>query len=99
MSRYKGNGDKCSHGCGLTYGKLRTGMRYYDVFTMLMDNSDDSDEWKYKRRGTVLGAWFAIKQTMWEYHCEEGGCLNDPRNVEGPNIVAIGDALEGEVPF
>lgn len=96
MSRYKGNSDKCPHGCGLTYGKLRTGLRYYDVFTMLMDNSDDTADWTYKRRSTVLGKWFSIKSEMWGYHIDEGGCPNDPRNVAASNLVATGDAVEGD---
>lgn len=103
-SRYKGNADKCPHGCGLTYKKLNTGLRYYDVFKMLMDHSEDSGDWSYKRRHTVLGKWFEIKQQMWSYHCEEGGCPNDPRNVAAEHhIVTLGDAVEGfdadESPF
>lgn len=82
MSSYKGNADVCPHGCGLTYRKLKTGLRYYDVFTLLMDYSDDSAEWKYKRRRTILGKWFEIKQSQWAYHCDEGGCEKDPRNMK-----------------
>lgn len=98
---YKGDGDKCPHGCGLTYGKLRTGLRYWDVFVMLMDYSEDSAEWTYKKRATVLGKWHEIKKSMWEYHCEEGGCPEDPRNVAATasNLVLEGDAYEDEVPF
>ncbi len=96
MSRYSGNSDKCPHGCGLTYGKLRTGLRYYDVFTMLMDNRADRDEWKYKRRHTVLGAWFQIKRSMWDYHCDEGGCPSDPRNIVAESTIVLGDAVQGD---
>lgn len=103
MSSYKGNADTCPHGCGLTYRRLKTGLRYYDVFTLLMDYSTDRDEWKYKRRHTVLGKWHEIKQSQWKYHCEEGGCPNDPRNVAAEqSVVALGDAVVGfddGVPF
>lgn len=92
-SQYKGNGEKCPHGCGLTYGKLRTGLCYYDVFVMLMDYSEDSADWTYKRKATILGKWFQIKQQMWKYHIDEGGCDNDPRNV------AVSNVILGEVPF
>ena len=95
MSTYKGNADKCPH-CGLTYRKLNTGLRYYDVFTMLMDYSEDRDEWKYKRRHTVLGKWFEIKQSMWSYHIDDGGCPLDARNVPvEQTVIARGDAVEG----
>lgn len=93
MSAYKGNSDCCPHGCGLTYGELRTGLRYFDVFVMLMDYSSDRDEWQYKRRGTVLGKWHEIKQQMWTYHCDEGGCELDPRNV------AAQAEVQDDVPF
>ena len=82
MSTFRGNADRCPHGCGLTYRKLKTGLRYHDIFVLLMDYSEDPDEWKYKRRHTVLGKWFEIKQQMWQYHCDEGGCDRDPRNLE-----------------
>ena len=90
---YRGDDDQCPHGCGLTYGKLRTGLRYYDVFLLLMDYSDDSNDWSYKRRNTVLGKWFEIKQQMWKYHCDEGGCPEDPRNQEAYH------ADEDPIPF
>ena len=109
MSAYKGNCDKCPHGCGLTYGKLNTGLRYYDVFVMLMDYSTDSADWTYKRRRTVLGKWHQIKKSMWDYHCNEGGCPKDPRNIAAGGteldftVDALNDAVEAcgenEVPF
>lgn len=90
---YRGDAEKCPHGCGLSYGRFRTGLRYHDVFILLMDYSEDPDEWKYKRRGTVLGKWFQIKQQMWLYHTDEGGCPEDPRNLEAER------AHEDPVPF
>jgi hypothetical protein len=70
VSRYKGNSDKCKH-CDLTYGVMRTGFSYYDIWTMLMDHSEDPADWKYKRRGTVLGMWHQTKKEMWERHLDE----------------------------
>lgn len=67
MSRYKGNSDRCPH-CGLTYGRFRTGLTYQDVVGWLWDNSEDSADWRYKRRGTILGLWHQTKKEFWEEH-------------------------------
>lgn len=83
---YKGNADQCPHGCGLTYKKLRTGLQYDDVYELLKDHSEDKNDWTYKRRHTVLGKWFEIKQSMWDEHCNEGGCLMDPRNIAADEV-------------
>jgi hypothetical protein len=40
---------------------------------MLADYSPDRGEWKYKRRHTVLGKLFQIKQEMWSQHLDECG--------------------------
>lgn len=104
---YKGDNESCPHGCGLTYGKLRTGMTYTHVFQMLKDNHTDPKDWTYKRRSKVLGAWFAIKRSMWDYHCNVGGCSEDPRNMAAialeHSVVVMGDAIESfddeEAPF
>lgn len=72
MSRYSGNSDECPH-CGLTYGEFRTGLNYQTVYLMLPWELDPSDGIN-KRRGTVLGKWFQIKQEQWRAHladCEE----------------------------
>jgi hypothetical protein len=69
VSRYKGNADKCPH-CGMTYRKLNTGLKYHDVFVMLMDYSDDRADWKHKRRGTVLGKWHQHKKELWQRHID-----------------------------
>lgn len=58
--------------CGLSYKELRTGLTYQDVFEMLWSASDDPSTWRYKRRNTVLGKWYQIKQEMWAEHI--GGC-------------------------
>jgi hypothetical protein len=68
MSRYSGNGDRCP-GCGMRYGDFRTGLTFQDVHDFLKDNEDDPSEWRYKRRGTVLGHWHQIKKEWWEKHC------------------------------
>jgi hypothetical protein len=75
MSRFSGNNDTCP-GCGLVYKDLRTGLNYQGVFEMLWRASADSTQWKYKRRGTVLGLWHQIKQGAWAEHkrgCAPGG--------------------------
>lgn len=67
MSRYHGNSDACPC-CGLTYGRFRTGLTYRDVYSFLMGGEDD---WRYKRRGTVLGHWHQIKLEWWEKHLSD----------------------------
>jgi hypothetical protein len=72
MSRYAGNHDPCPH-CGLLYKYFGTGLTYSDVWLMMADHSEDSSEWKYKKRNTVLGKWFQVKQEMWKKHIRECG--------------------------
>ena len=69
MSCYVGNEDECP-ACKLTYRKLHTGFSYQDVWLMFFDDSDDTDDWKYKTRGVILGKWHQIKQEMWTEHIE-----------------------------
>jgi len=69
MSRYSGNHEACPV-CGLKYKNLQTGLCYDEVFQMLWRTSEDSKEWRYKRRRTVLGLWHQIKQEYWKQHKE-----------------------------
>lgn len=56
----------------MTYDEFRTGLTYRDVFQMLWSSSGDPKDWRYKRRGTVLGMWRQIKLEMWrEYERRE----------------------------
>jgi hypothetical protein len=57
--------------CGWTYAELRTGHTYREVRAMLWVNSPDPADWRYKRRGTVLGLWRSIKLTLWQQHLTE----------------------------
>lgn len=68
MSRYRGNGESCPH-CGVTYGTFRTGLNYHAVHELLKDYSEDPRDWRYKRRGTVLGKWHQIKKELFARHC------------------------------
>jgi hypothetical protein len=70
MSRYVGNNDECP-ACGTRYGDFKTGMTYREVWLMFYDNSPDPADWKYKRPGTILGKWHAIKKDMFAQHIEE----------------------------
>lgn len=70
VSRYSGNNKKCPT-CGLAYGKLRTGFTYRQVYDLMKDFHEDSSLWRYKRRHTVLGMWFSLKQQLWKMHLEE----------------------------
>lgn len=79
MSRYRGNGDACPH-CGTLYGRFRTGFTYDAIHDLLKDYSPDAADWRYKRRGTVLGKWHQLKKELWAQHKNEG-CGMEPRNV------------------
>lgn len=48
------------------YDRFRTGLTYDAVKKMLWDESEDRADWKYKRRGTVLGHWHQLKMEMYE---------------------------------
>jgi hypothetical protein len=53
---------------------MRTGLTYSCIYSMLWSSSDDSSQWRYKRRHTVLGLWHQIKASQWWEHireCEE----------------------------
>lgn len=93
MSNYRGNAERCPH-CGITYGKFRTGMTYQQVYDLLKDNESDPEKWKYKRRHTILGNWFAMKQQLWAQHTEEGGCEKDPRNIAARALAHDVDMVE-----
>jgi len=41
---------------------------YQDVYRSLMDCSDNPEDWKYKRRHTILGYWHMIKLEEWAHH-------------------------------
>jgi hypothetical protein len=56
----------------LGYDDFRTGLTYRDVWQMLYDESDDSANWKYKRRGTVLGMWHELKLQMYAQAIDAG---------------------------
>jgi len=72
VSRYAGNNDRCPV-CGLRYKDFRTRepLTYYEVWLMLWVPGEDSAEWKYKRRNTVLGKWHQIKLEDWRAHIAE----------------------------
>jgi hypothetical protein len=71
MSRYSGNNDQCPY-CGIKYRDFRctTYTTFQEVKDSLWVDSEDSDDWKYKRKGTVLGRWHMAKQHEWEEHIE-----------------------------
>lgn len=47
----------------MLYRDLRTGLTYRDVYHFVWSRP-------HKRRGTVLGAWFEIKQGVWREHLD-----------------------------
>lgn len=75
MSRYYGNHERCPS-CGMLYRDFRcTAFTcFQEVKDSLWIDSDNSDDWKYKRKGTVLGRWHMAKKREWEEHlviCEK----------------------------
>jgi hypothetical protein len=70
VSRYRGNNETCDR-CGIRYKDFRTGLDYKTIYEWLWSSSEDSSEWKYKRRGTVLGRWHMEKQNLWKQHLHE----------------------------
>lgn len=52
------------------YEQFRTNLTYGQVYQMLWSNSDDPKDWKYKRRGTVLGFWHQLKQQLYQQMLE-----------------------------
>lgn len=62
--------DTCE-ACGMTYDKFRTGENYQSIVDTLWVGSEDPSDWNYKRRGTVLGRWHALKQELWRDHLEQ----------------------------
>jgi hypothetical protein len=65
--------------CGLRYVDLRTGLNYQDVYRMLWSGSTDASTWKYKRRHTILGAWYAYKRALWVWHLKL--CASGPEPI------------------
>jgi hypothetical protein len=59
----------CPH-CKINYSEFRTGLQYEDVFDMLWVSSENPEEWVYKRKGSVLRLFHAIKLGMWKEHVE-----------------------------
>lgn len=50
----------------MSYDEFRTGLTYRDIYQMLWVHSEDSSQWKYKGRHTVLGFWRELKLQLWE---------------------------------
>ena len=71
------------------YDTFRSGLSYQQVFEMLKDSHEDPKLWRFKRRGTVLGAWHQIKLELYHRAVEAGllatkhkvavGCRRDKR--------------------
>ena len=71
-------------------------MSYSDVFSMLWSVDEDYSNWRYKRRGTVLGKWHQIKKEWWKYHVEQG-CLEmglPPEEWRDPPAFDLGEIPE-----
>ena len=60
---------ECPH-CGLNYEDLRTGETFASVRQQFWSGNEDPSTWVNKRRHTVLGRWYQIKQSMWREHLD-----------------------------
>src|SRR4051812_44868403 len=49
----------------IPYEDFRTGLSFAEVRRMLWVYSSDPKDWRYKRRGTVLGLWHQIKKELY----------------------------------
>ena len=52
--------------CNLTYCNFRTGYDFGSIRSLLWVNSENPNDWKHKRRRTVLGLWHEIKKNLWK---------------------------------
>lgn len=52
---------------GEGYDAFRIGLTFRQARRMMFVHTDESTEWRYKRRGSVLGFMFQLKQQMWHY--------------------------------
>jgi len=89
MSKHKDIQCPC---CGIQYDDFRTGLTFADVRGMLWVESENSEDWKYKRRHTVLGLWHSIKLAQWDTHIDE--CLEMAEAVDRKDDFAITTGLE-----
>lgn len=56
-------------GTPITYSEFRTGLTFREARNMLWKATDDTTEWRQKRRGSVLGLMREMKQEMWAEFC------------------------------
>jgi hypothetical protein len=104
QSKYSGNNEKCPV-CGLTYGNLKTGFTYYDVWLMLWTPSETpTDEWKYKTRGVILGKWHEIKNDYWKRHLEECKLQSEyekrfDEEIDPNDFIDLNDSDMSDCPF
>lgn len=58
--------------CGQTYDEFKTGLTFGDVRQMMYIASENSEEWRQKRRRSILGFWHEIKIQL--FHTQHGHC-------------------------
>jgi hypothetical protein len=56
---------RCGQSKPQAYDDFRTGLTFKEVRQMMWVASEDSKDWRYKRRHTILGFWRMIKQDMY----------------------------------
>jgi hypothetical protein len=68
----------------MTYEEFRTGLTFAEVRAQFWSGNDDPSTWHPKRRRTVLGRWYEIKQTLWAEHIEY--CGPPPQQEEDDEV-------------
>jgi len=77
VSRYSGNNEKCPK-CGIRYKDFRASITsFQEAKDAMFVVSEDSKDWRYRRKNGVLGYWHSVKKKEWKYHLEECGLFLD----------------------
>jgi hypothetical protein len=65
------------------YDSFRTGLKFADVKRWARSESENPKDWRYSRRGTVLGMWHAYKLQLYEEAVRRGYPETTPSATDG----------------
>jgi len=82
--------------CGIDYRDFTTGLSFADVRQLLWTGDDRPENWRYKRRNTVLGKWRQIKAEFWNQHLDTCDGQSDRIDV---NIEGLRFKTDGQMEF
>lgn len=75
-------------------------MTYKEVRMLLWVADSDCSQWKYKRRRTVLGLWWQIKQSMWREHlleCEKMLMYYEAQQYKEQESLELEEIIDKEI--